>query len=368
MKNILIVFISVFIFLGCASKKSVVVTNTKPVIMTEPTIFEPEPEVIVEPELEPEVLLVEDDGLNRIAIIYPSRVVGKYAKSTISTISAFLIFNDQQFDIQAFDTYDENPDNILRELVNLNERGFTKVIALFTKNGFNTLNNLEEFPQAKIYFPLINKTEIETLNENFIFGGISYQDQLDLLQSLSNGRNTMFYKKGGYTENKLKELYFNSFSNTGIIKEIQRKQNNYRSIMNDKRMRGNTILLNTYPVKSSIILSQLTAYEINPAKVLSTQINYNPILVKLTQSRDRENLYIANSIAKVDDFIEDYTRLLGADITYNWVDYSSLIGVNYLLNDNESEIIRTQVIDNQVEYEPTLYKSTSYGFKQVLTN
>ncbi len=368
MKNLLIILLSFFIFVGCTTKPVVVPKDTvlkpsEPVVEI-PEVIEPEPEI----EPIPEEIVIADDNLNRIAIIYPSRIVGKYAKSTISTISAFLLFNNQAFEIQTFDTYDENPHNITRELINLNEKGFTKVIALFTQNGFDILNSLEESRQSKMYFPLINKNEIVTENENFIFGGISYQDQLDLLQGLSNGRNTMFYKKGGYTENKLKDLYLNSFSNTGIIKEIQRKQNNYKSVMKDKRMVGTTILLNTYPVKSSIILSQLTAFEIYPSKVLSTQINYNPILVKLTQARDRKNLYIANSIGKVDSFIEDYTKLLGSDITYNWVDYSSLVGVNYLLNENESEIIRTQVIDNQVDYEPTLYKSTSYGFQEVLLN
>lgn len=368
MKNLLIVLLSIFIFVGCTTKPEVIIPKDQVIKPQEP-IIDPIPDIVDPiPEEPKEEVVIEDDGLNKIAIIYPSKIVGKYAKSTISTISAFLLFNNQGFDIQTFDTYDENPDNIVRELASLNEKGFTKVIALFTQNGFNILNSLEESKNAKVYFPLIHKSGIITENENFIFGGISYQDQLDLLQSLSNGRNTMFYKQGGYTENKLKELYLNSFSRTGIIKEIQRKQNNYRSIMNDKRMVGNTIILNTYPVKSSIILSQLTAFDINPAKVLSTQINYNPILVKLTQSRDRKNLYIANSIAKIDSFIEDYVSLLGADITYNWVDYSSLIGVNYLLNDNESEIIRTQVIDNQANYEPILYKSTSYGFQELLSN
>jgi len=374
LKNLIIILLSFIIFVGCSTKSVVVekdreVKPEKPVLENIFDIIQPE-QIEVEEEIEPELdeVVVDENNSNKIAIIYPSRIVGKYAKSTISTISAFLIFNDQAFEIQTFDTYNEEPDNIIRELASLNEKGFSKVIALFTQNGFNTLNSLEEPIESKIFFPLINKNEILTENENFIFGGISYQDQLDLLQGLSNGRNTMFYKKGGYTENKLKELYLNSFSNTGIIKEIQRKQNNYKSIMKDKRMIGTTVLLNTYPVKSSIILSQLTAFEIYPSKILSTQINYNPILVKLTQSRDRKNLYIANSIAKVDNFIEDYTKLLGSDITYNWVDYSSLVGVNYLLYNNESEIISTQVIDNQVNYEPTLYKSTSYGFQEVLTN
>ncbi len=326
-------------------------------------VVEPEPEPVVLPE----PTVIEDDGLNKIAIIYPSKIVGKYAKSTISTISAFLIFNDKEFHVEAFDTYDENPENIIREIDSLNEKGFTKVIAMFTQNGFNTLNSIEEAKQANFYFPLIHKSEIVTENENFVFGGISYQEQLDLLQTLSNGRNTMFYVKS-YRGNKLKDAYLNSFMNPGLIKEIERKQNNYKYIMKDDRMIGNTILLNTPIVKSSILLSQITAFEINPSKILSTQLNYNPLLVKLTQNRDREKLYVVNSIAEVDDFIEEYTKILGSDITYNWVDYSSLVGVNFLLYENESEVISTQIIENQADYEPTLYKSTSYGFQKVLSN
>lgn len=366
MKNLLVIFISIFVFLGCTPKEPAVVVPSKPVILPE-TVIEPEQEVLIEPEIEPEVVQIEDDGLNKIAVIYPSRIVGKYAKSTVNTISAFLIFNNQKFEIKTFDTYDENPENILRELTSLNQQGFTKVISLFTQNGFNTLNSLEESRGAKFYFPLINKNEIVTENENFIFGGISYPNQLALLQTLSSGKNSMFYVKS-YLGNKLKDSYINTFENTGVIKEIARKNNKYKYILNDKRIVRSTVLLNTPIVKSSIILSQLTAFNIYPSKIISTQLNYNPLLVKLTQSRDRKKLYIANSIDEVDDFIEDYTKLLGSDITYNWVDYSSLVGVNYLLNDNESEVIKTQVIDNQVNYEPSLYKSTSYGFQKVLSN
>ena len=277
-----------------------------------------------------------------------------------------MIFNDQEFELETFDTYDQDPENILRQLISLNEKGFTKVIALFTTKGFDVLNSFEEAKLAKYYFPLINKSEIATLNENFYFGGISYQEQLEVLNSLSNGRNTMFYVRSSLG-NKLRDLYEQSFYDAGIIKEIERKTNRYKGIMSDKRMIGNSIILNTPIVKSSIILSQLTAYEIYPENILSTQLNYNPLLVKLTQPRDRTKLLIVNSIAQVDDFIEDYTKLLGADVTYNWVDYSSLVGVNFLLHESESEVITTQIVENQADYEPTLYQSTSYGFQKILS-
>lgn len=366
MRNLLLLITALFIFAGCIPKKQVEVVRDTYVKPKEPVTIESDQEIIEEVKIEEETIIVED-GLNKIAIIYPSKIVGKYAKSTISTVNGFLIYNDMPFQVETFDTQNQSVENIVNQLNELNAKGFTKVIAMFTKSGVDTLSTLEEARYSKYYFPLVNKEETLVANENFTFGGISYGKQLDLLRSFSNGRNTMFYVKS-FLGNKLRALYEESFENAGLIKEIERKTNKFKYIMKDKRMIGNSIILNTPIVKSSIILSQLTAYEVNPENILSTQLNYNPLLVKLTQSRDRKKLLIANSIDEVDTFIEDYTRLLGSDITYNWVDYSSLVGVNFLLFENESEMIKTQVIDNQVEYEPAIYQSTSYGFSKVLTN
>lgn len=367
MKNLVFILFSFFIFIGCV-QKTVVVPNEN--VTIEPKMIEVSPqEIIPESEneiVEPEEIVIDENVSTRIAVIYPSKIVGKYAKSTLSTISAFLLFNNIEFEIETFDTHDESFVNIKKELNNLNEKGFTKVIALFTPNGFGVLNSLEESKNAEMYFPLINKSEIYTNNMNFTFGGISYSEQFDLLETLSNGRNTMFYVKS-YLGDKLRDNYLESF-NPGIVKEIERTRNRFKNIMNDKRMIGTTVLLNTPIIKTSIIMSQLTAYEIYPSKILSTQLNFNPLLLKLTQNRDRKNFFIVSSISEVDNFIEDYSKLLGSDVRYNWVDYSSLVGINYLLNKNESELIKTQVIDNQVDYEPTLYRTTDYGFQKVLTN
>ncbi len=364
MKNLLIILFSFLFLIGCTQKQEIVLPKEKVVIKPTKPLDKTDTEVKPKDSIIKTEPIIEENNLNKVAILYPSKIVGKYAKSTISTVSAFLIFNNKEFNLQAFDTYDESKDNILKQLVLMKEKGFTKVIAMFTQKGFNILNSNEKAKFIKIYFPLIHKSEVITQNDNFIFGGISYEEQLKLLQTLSNGKNTMFYVKS-YRGNRLKKSYLNIFSNFGIIKEIDRKQNNYKHIVRDKRIVGNTILLNTPIVKSSILLSQLTAFEIYPYKVLSTQLNYNPLLIKLTQNRDRKNFFIVNSISEVDAFIEEYTRILGSDITYNWVDYSSLVGINFLLNENKSQIIKTQIKEKQADYKPRLYKSTSYGFKKV---
>ena len=190
---------------------------------------------------------------------------------------------------------------------------------------------------------------------------------MKLLESFSNQKNTMFYVKS-YLGDKLRQIYQQSFLNVGVIKEIQRANNRYKYIMNDGRIKGSTVILNTPIVKSSIILSQLTAYDIYPYKILSTQLNYDPLLVKLTQERDRDNLFVVSSIGKVDDFIEDYTKLLGSNVTYEWVDYSALLGVNYFINENRSEVINTKIIENQADYQQRLFKGTIYGFEEVFSN
>lgn len=392
MRNLLFLFISFFLFVGCAPKKVIIdkkpIEKPKNIIIPKQPITEEKIQVIE--AVKPEILEINEDGLNKVAVIYASKEVGRFAKSTMSTASAFLLYNDVDFEIEGFDTYDENYESILEKVKSLNEKGFTKVIALFTIDGFKVLNSLNESRNARYYFPLINKSEVITTKENFIFGGISYKDQLELLQTLSNDRNTMFYVKS-YLGDKLKSIYENTFRTPGLIKEIERDTNNFKGLMKDKRMTGDTIILNTPIVKTSIILSQLTAFEINPSKVLSTQLNYNPMIVKLTQDRDRNNFYVVSAISSVDDFLEEYANILGGDVVYNWVDYSSLVGLNYLLFDRNEEviksessvvndtltptepkkeisIIKTKVKENQADYEQTLYETTSYGFTKVNLN
>ncbi len=363
MKNILLILLTIFVFFGCAPKKEIVIKPSEPVVVKpevkeEPELFDLEPSPIEE---EP---LVVDEGIDKLAVIFPSRIVGKYAKRTIATVSSFLIYTNKDFDLETFDTYDEDYANIFREIKLLKEKGFTKVIAMFTQKGFNILNSFENISDIKFYFPLINKEEILTEKQNFIFGGISYKDQLTLLNTISNGKNSMFYINS-YRGNKLKQTYLDTFENIDVIKEIDKKMNNYKYIMDDERIIGSTVLLNTSIVKSSIILSQLLAYEVEPAIILSTQVNYTPLLIKLTQPVHRENLYIANSISEVNPFIEEYINILGGDVVYNWVDYSSLVGINYLLEDDKFKVTSNIIEDNQVLYKPVLYKATAFGFEKI---
>ena len=353
-----------FLVIGCAPKGKVSTISKKEFEKT----VHPQPQEVLEDTIEIEPVVADEKGSNKIAVLYPSKIVGKYAKSTVNAVIAYLIYNNKEFEIESFDSYDESSINILAQIKKIEEQGFKKVIPLFTKNGYGVLNQTHALHFAKVYFPLINKAEVNSFKDNFIFGGISYEDQVKFLKTLSSEKSTMFYVQS-YLGNKLKALYDVEFMGTKqITKEIKITNNKYQYIMNDERIINNTILLNTPIIKTSIIMSQLTAYEIDPIRILSTQLNYDPLLVKLTQPKDRVNFFVVNSIGKVDSFLEEYADILGADIKYNWVDYSSLIGAEYLISldaDDNKKIIDTEIANNQVNYKSKLYRGTSYGFKEV---
>ncbi|MCG3717201.1 hypothetical protein L5F64_16525, partial [Aliarcobacter butzleri] len=129
--------------------------------------------------------------------------------------------------------------------------------------------------------------------------------------------------------------------------------------------RNSSLFLNTDLVKSSLILSQMTVYEINPNTILATQILFDPMLMVLTQERDRQNLIIANSIGNVDSKLKDEIATVGGNITFEWVDYSTLVGTNYLFSNGNSSLISTKIENNQAVYTPRLFKSTDIGFLEI---
>ncbi|MFW3340891.1 hypothetical protein [Aliarcobacter butzleri] len=299
----------------------------------------------------------------KLAFVYPSTLVSKYAKSSLSTISGYLSYKQANYNLIVVDSKNESYENINNTFSKLKEEGVTKVIALFTPNALNNLNKIvtDDF---KVYLPLIEKKDSLENNDNLIFGSISYDDQLKKLSYYSNGKNSTFYQET-YLGTKLKNSYDFVIGNSNLRKEISNDEKNFKNIVNDSRLRNSSLFLNTDLVKSSLILSQMTVYEINPNTILATQILFDPMLMVLTQERDRQNLIIANSIGDVDSKLKDEIATVGGNITFEWVDYSTLVGTNYLFSNGNSSLISTKIENNQAVYTPRLFKSTDIGFLEI---
>ncbi|MFY9093399.1 hypothetical protein PZR46_04370, partial [Aliarcobacter butzleri] len=265
----------------------------------------------VQPQADEETVAQQSININidetranvKLAFVYPSTLVSKYAKSSLSTISGYLSYKQANYNLIVVDSKNESYENINNAFSKLKEEGVTKVIALFTPNALNNLNKIvtDDF---KVYLPLIEKKDSLENNDNLIFGSISYDDQLKKLSYYSNGKNSTFYQET-YLGTKLKNSYDFVIGNSNLRKEISNDEKNFKNIVNDSRLRNSSLFLNTDLVKSSLILSQMTVYEINPNTILATQILFDPMLMVLTQERDRQNLIIANSIGDVDSKLKD---------------------------------------------------------------
>ena len=372
MKYLLSFLLITFFFIGCTTKQEVEIKIPnkndigtpiqKITIPSEPLVEDIDP-LLEDQIIEDEMPFVDNPDAMKIAFIYPSKIVAKYAKSSINTALGYFDYKKIKYEIKIFDTLTEDEQSIQNAFISAKENGFTNVIALFTPRVIDFIHTLNT-SDLKVYLPLTNKDDLFTHNNNFIYGGISYKDQVNKLFEYSNTNNAIFYQSS-FLNNKIKTIYESTFSDIKVSKEIKKNRNYYKGIVKDYRIKNSTLFLNTPIVKSSIILSQLRAYSIYPKVILSTQINYNPKVLTLTQEKDRSNFVLASSIDIVEDELRDSISSFGSDIIYNWVDYSTLVGVNYLYDQNISGLIHTQIVENQVMYEPKLLKTTAYGFLEI---
>ncbi|WP_066403780.1 hypothetical protein [Aliarcobacter cryaerophilus] len=311
---------------------------------------------------EPEIKFDSTKANLKIAFVYPSSLVSKYAKNSINTVAAYLTFLNANYDLVVIDSQNESADSINNAFNKVKEEEITKVIALYTPNAINNLNTMP-LNDIMVYLPLIEKKDSLSQNDNLIFGSISYEDQLKKLSYYSDGPNVLFYQNT-YLGNKLKNSYENVVSYTTARKEIKSGETNFKNIVVDSRLRNSSIFLNVDIVKSSLIMSQLRANDIYPKFIFSAQINFDPMLMTLTQDKDREKMVLANSIEKIDNKLRDEILNFGGNINFEWVDYSTLVGANYLVNGNNN-LIPTKIVENQAVYTPRLFKSTEYGFVEI---
>ncbi len=303
----------------------------------------------------------------KIALLVPQKVIGKYALSVTNSVIAYLIYKNGDFDFEVFNCETEEEENILSSLKEIKEKGYQYVIAPVTEKGAKIIFSQER--DLTIYIPTVNKKTVSFANTNNIyFGGIDYEKQIDKLSYFANDKIAIFKDlspASGRISDYIKEKFENYVIYEGLLES---KNVDYRSLIKEQRINLNesTIFLNTPLIKTSLILSQLRLYKIKPYKILSTQINYHPLLLTLTQYGDRKNLLLANSIHNKNFILTDINKILDNNILFDWINYSVSIGMDYFYisfidpSDNPSFIEKT--IGNQVNYAVSIMKPSISEF------
>ncbi|MEA3554342.1 MAG: hypothetical protein U9R39_08085 [Campylobacterota bacterium] len=372
MKNLIIVFVSLFLLLGCTSKKQNIEYKSKQNnLILDNNIkqkdIKKEDISIVDEKTKDEVLEPKIIKTDNIAVVFSSSEIGKYALEVTVTMNTYLLYKNNNFNITIYDIDKYRGDKLSEVFKDISTKNISKVMLMITKNRLAKLATIDDVSKFKIYLPLINSYDtlipLEVKNLNLVYGAISYKKQFEALYKYSK-------------EESLSEFYDNSNIGSVLHSYLEDKQINYSRKINDrngeykyfltsKSLINSSILLNTPIVKSSILLSQINALEVDVKQILSTQLNYSPFLFTLTQKPDRRKVIIANSIGKIPDDIIEYNNLLNNNIIYNWVNYSTILGVEYLLNDNLDMFEGVEIKDNQVDYSVELYKARDNSFEKI---
>jgi len=308
----------------------------------------------------------------RIALLLPYKKIGRYASSTTNASFSYLIAKNRLFELKSYKLNSESYRDIKHVLSKIREDNFNYVIAPLTQAGADEVVRIN--PDINIYFPTINKQDANTISPYLFYGGIDYRAQSDLLIKEANSPLVIFYDKSTIGK-KLSSYEESAFKD--IDKEIEKKiikfsipkrtTNLKRQLKNRKSIQNGSFFINTPIIKSGMILSQLTLYDVNSTNILSTQVNYDPLILSMTQYTDRKKMLIANSITEANSVLIETNLLLGNDIVYDWINYTTTVGVDYFFHllTNEDREYTVELSDNQMLYpieiiRPSLSKFIPY--------
>ena len=304
----------------------------------------------------------------KLALLMPKKIIGRYSASSIDTILAYLMARGNDFVFEIFDTGDESAQALRNTYSKITRSDYDFVIAILTPNG------AQEFAKLDIalptYLPTINKKQIKTssIDKNLIFGGIDYEAQIELLLSLAGNKDIIAYNDSSLVGRNLGQILKNKSSRVVLEESIDSQSAttfSQKLARHERIIAGNVVFFNTPVIKTGLMASQLALSKKAPDKLLSTQINFNPSLLLLVQRDDRKNLYIANVINNRNQQLVEYASLLGGDLRYDWVNYSTAIGVEQLISAQIGQGARffsEQVKDAQVEYVNRIFKSDTKNF------
>ena len=319
------------------------------------------------------VTTLKHDEAFKIAMILPTKTIGRYAHTTSTALFSYMLTRKHPHRLKTFQINSESPQAIKEVLAKIKAEQFNYIIAPMTLKGAKVIIAQEE--ELNIFFPTIHKSEITHTSNNIYYGAINYKAQIEALTPLIKSPLIVMYDKslkGMKLLEMTKESYLQqpkrSKKSKILTYAIAKERSNLKPYFeSNQAIQNGSFFLNTPLVKSAMILSQLSRYDVEVNKVLSTQINYDPLLLSMTQKQDRKNLYIANSITLQDDNLVQTNALLNNDIVYDWINYASTIGVDYFYHKitGQARIYNLPIVKNQVIYPITIVQPTKARFTVV---
>ncbi|MGM0533628.1 MAG: hypothetical protein ACQERK_03925 [Campylobacterota bacterium] len=264
----------------------------------------------------------------KLAFFMAEEKIGRYATSTVNSALATLLSNNKAYTVDIFDA--TKFDNALSKV---EAKRYNLVIAPLMEEATKAL--CAKSLANRYYIPTQNSNEFTCDNDRVYFGGIDYKAQVESFQKLVKEPVTVVSNSSNITS----QIDAHVKENFEIRKHLRLKQvRNLKTVLsqNKDRLHEKVIFLNLPPVSATLFLTQLRLYEIEPKRILSTQILYTPHILKMTQPKERENLVIANSIEHIDKHLTGYAKLLQNNLRYEWIDFTTAYGLQKFLNKQQT--------------------------------
>lgn len=310
------------------------------------------------------ILKVNKSG--KIAVIIPQKIIKSYANVVSNAVLSYVLKQDADIEIKFINSNDESPQSLTNAMQTARVQGFNYFIAALTSNGANIMNSLV-LSNELIYIPSVHSSFIINPKPNLIFGGIDYKDQISALLAYSNEKIVAF-DDGSSLGQKLNE-YVRMQSSDYHEASIVGKDINLNDTLSKKsKFDDASIFLNIPIVKASLVATQMRGFEIKPYALLSTQINFLPNIFNAIAQRDRQNLFIANSLNPINDLFLGLGDLFDVDFRYSQIGYSSAFGAEYIYTnfiDKSADRIFTERVENsQVLYGVKIYNAKGDHFDE----
>ncbi len=298
----------------------------------------------------------------KVAFIVPYKIIGKYSYTTSNSVLAYLLNRKVPFKMELFPVEDESNSTMKMALDSLSGSTYDLVVAPVTLKGAEYICN--QNLNTEIYIPTLHRNRVECTNDMVSFGGIDYGAQIDLLSRLVDYNATTITVSDASSISKMLSTLVEARVDVNESLVLNRSGYYKDLIERHEDLNQSTIFLNTPVVKSSLFLSQLTLADFKPMQVLSTQINYSPLLLTLTQYHDRENMVLASSIGSLDPVLSENISLINQDIRFNWLNYATVVGVDSYFSAKTAEprVAKEEFVNGSLEYDIKLYEAGLYRF------
>jgi hypothetical protein len=286
----------------------------------------------------------------KIAVVIDKKKFFKFLSPLMNSLNSYLIYKNTNYDLKLFDINDD-----LNEIT----QKYPDIIYFTTEK--EKIYSLKDY-NASFYVPTFNSYDFNQTFENVYFGLIDFKAQIfKLAEYIDDNKAVVIHYKGTIPQKLL--TYENELNLSLDIMDFPK--------IKYYKLRNRYIFFNTSTSKTAQILAQITYKNLKTKLQLATQINYDPLLIAITQPHDTKKLIIANSILNLPTDLEDTNLNLKTDIKFNWLNYSTSALANKIYNKqtNDDEFylndFKIYMFNHQINYSTKIYRILNNGFKTI---